>query len=327
MTNERERIRRELVADPRVVEAVVDAVHERVPAYADLDDGRRGEVRAIAAWALERFLHLWTVDGDIGPADLRRFRGIAAARAADGRPLPAVLRAYRVAATVLVDEIAARAAPSAAADAFALTRRLLTTLDTLCEVMAGSYTATSERLAGDRAQALRLLLDDLIAGRHASVGAVTDRAARLGVELPYPYCLLVVVPREDEDPADPAELLAVLTGPAAGTPLATAQGSRTVLLLPADAAPAAPGCCGNAVCAAARSPARAWTASPSPTASPPAPSPPRRSTPTVPGGSSPTPTRTCWRCSPGTRPRTRSTSAAWSSARSPGPPSGTCWRR
>ncbi|MBC2878727.1 MULTISPECIES: PucR family transcriptional regulator [Streptomyces] len=241
MTNERERIRRELVTDPRVVEAVVDAVHERVPAYADLDDGRRGEVRAIAGWALERFLHLWAVDGDIGPADLRRFRGIAAARAADGRPLPAVLRAYRVAAAVLVDEIAARAAPSAAADAFALTRQLLTTLDTLCEVMAGSYTATSERLAGDRAQALRLLLDDLIAGRHASVGAVTDRAARLGVELPYPYCLLVVGPGEGDRPADPAELLAVLTGPATGTPLATAQGPRTVLLLPADAVAAAPG--------------------------------------------------------------------------------------
>ncbi|WP_171170713.1 CdaR family transcriptional regulator [Streptomyces sp. I05A-00742] len=247
MTNERERIRRELTADSRVVEAVVGAVHERVPAYAALDDGRLVEVRAIAAWALERFLHLWAVDGDLGPADLRRFRGIAAARAADGRPLPAVLRAYRVAASVIVDEIAARAAPSAAEDAFALTRQLLTLLDTLCEVMATSYTATSERLAGDRDQALCLLLDDLIAGRHASVGAVTDRAARLGVELPYPYCLLVAGPPDGDGPGDDAEdaasgLLAALagTGRDTTTPLATTQGAQAVLLLPAAAAAAAP---------------------------------------------------------------------------------------
>ncbi len=226
-----------MVADPRVVAAIVSAVHEQVPVYAALDDSRLPEVRAIAAWGLERLLHLWVTDGALEPSDLRRFRGIAAARAADGRPVQAVLRAYRVAATVLTDEIAARAPRLAAADAFALTRMLLTALDTLSEEMTTAYAATDEDLAADRDRALRLLLDDLIAGRHASVGALSDRSARLGVQLPDPYCLLVAEPVGAERPdmaLDAAtgllEALAVPGDEVVSS--ATVRGSRAVLLLP-----------------------------------------------------------------------------------------------
>ncbi|UZJ33107.1 PucR family transcriptional regulator [Streptomyces endophytica] len=272
--NDRERIRQELTATPRVVDAVVDAVHAQVPAYAALDDRRLPEVRAIAAWALDRLLHLWATDGVMGPAELRRFRGIAAARAADGRPVQAVLRAYRVAATVIADEIAVCTPRPTAEDAFALTRMLLTALDTLAEEMAGTYAAANEDLAGDRDRALRLLLDDLIAGRHASTGALTGRAARLGIQLPDPYCLLVAEPAEPVEPVEPAgpnqpgqasvsaspagaeagpavsgeladELLAALTGHGGAgasdvAALATVRGSRLVLLLPAGSEGGAP---------------------------------------------------------------------------------------
>ncbi|MFF3883998.1 PucR family transcriptional regulator [Streptomyces sp. NPDC001914] len=252
MTNKpsevRERVRQDMVADPRVVEAIVAAVHEQVPVYAALDDSRLPEVRAIAAWGLERLLHLWATDSTLGPADLRRFRGIASARAADGRPVQAVLRAYRVAGTVLTDEVAARAPGLGAADAFALARMLLVSLDTLSEEMATAYAATSEDLTGDRTRALRLLLDDLIAGRHASVGVLADRSARLAVQLPDPCCLLVAEPAAADRP-DPAHGTATdLLDPAHGTAadlldalapsggevtsLATVRGSRAVLLLP-----------------------------------------------------------------------------------------------
>ncbi|MFD4415346.1 MULTISPECIES: PucR family transcriptional regulator [unclassified Streptomyces] len=237
----RERVRQEMVADPRVVEAIVAAVHEQVPVYAALDDSRLPEVRAIAAWGLERLLHLWVTDGILEPADLRRLRGIAAARAADGRPVQAVLRAYRVAGTVLTDEVAARAPRLTTADAFALARMLLTTLDTLAEEMTAAYATTDEDLAADRDRALRLLLDDLIAGRHASVGALTDRSARLGIQLPDPYCLLVAEPAGADRP-DMAQdaatgLLDALAVPGAEVAsAATVRGSRAVLLLPALAA-------------------------------------------------------------------------------------------
>ncbi|MGW7006512.1 PucR family transcriptional regulator [Streptomyces sp. NPDC054933] len=251
---ERERIRRELVGDPRTIEAVIDAVHEQVPAYAALDDSRMAEVRAITGRALNRVLYLWTTDGALDAADLRRLRGIAAARAADGRPVQAVLRAYRVAMTTVTELIAERTGGQVDGDdIFALTRLLLTTLDTLSEVMATAYAATAEYLASDRARALRDLLDDLIAGRHASTGAITDRTTRLGVQLPDPYCLLLAEPTRpdaftDASPhsvaeATAADLLDSLAPPEGGpTVLATTRSPRVVLLLPgasADGAAAA----------------------------------------------------------------------------------------
>lgn len=255
VTNKRERVRQELLADSRLVEAVVDAVHAQVPAYTALDGGRLPEVRAIAAWATDRLLDHWVTDGAIGDADLRRFRGIAAARAADGRPLQAVLRAYRVAAAVVADEVAVRAPRLSAQDAFALARLLLTAVDTLSEEMTTAYAATSERLTGDRERSLQLLLDDLIAGRHASLGALDARASRLGVQLPERYCLLVAQPADpgvldgtssDMSLTASTALLSALTGEGARgasqatTSLATTHGSRAVLLLPAACADAVP---------------------------------------------------------------------------------------
>ncbi|WP_190078970.1 PucR family transcriptional regulator [Streptomyces longisporoflavus] len=250
MTNKREHVRQELLADPRLVEAIVDAVHEQVPTYTALDGSRFPEVRAIAAWATDRLLDHWAADGAIGPADLRRFRGIAAARAADGRPLQAVLRAYRVAAAVLADEVAARAPQLSAQDAFALAQLLLTAMDTISEEMTTAYAATSERLSGDRDRSLQLLLDDLIAGRHASPAALSARAARLGVQLPERYSLLVAEPADataldgassDISLTTSTALLADLDGDGArGTALATTHGSRAVLLAPAVAADSVP---------------------------------------------------------------------------------------
>ncbi|WP_245239358.1 helix-turn-helix domain-containing protein [Streptomyces sp. MZ04] len=248
----RERVRQELLADTRLVEAVVDAVHEQVPAYTALDGSRFPEVRAIAAWANDRLLDHWVTGGAVDAADLRRFRGIAAARAADGRPLQAVLRAYRVAAAVLADEVAARAPQLSAKDAFALTRLLLTAMDTLSEEMTAAYADTSQRLTGDRDRALQLLLDDLIAGRHASLGALTDRASRLGIQLPERYCLLVAEPLDTTPQDGGATDLSLHTSTALlkalgadrdrrETSLATTHASRAVLLLPTTATDALPG--------------------------------------------------------------------------------------
>ncbi|MCD0484377.1 helix-turn-helix domain-containing protein [Streptacidiphilus sp. ASG 303] len=272
----RGRVRREVMADPGpLVEALVGAVRSQVPAYRALDGSRLPEVRAIAAWVLARSLELWVDGGCFTTADLARFRGIGAARAADGRPLPAVLRAYRVAATALLEHLSARTAGLLEPDdVFALARLWLTALDSLSESLYAGYTAAAERLSGDRNRALRDLLDDLVTGRHASAGAVADRTARLGVRLPDPYRLLVAEP----DPGGPdpggsrtggpgpvrgavapeaaaaaaaaaladAITVAPAEAPAAGqTPdacsvLVTARGPRAVLLLPAEAAGALP---------------------------------------------------------------------------------------
>lgn len=321
-----------MVADPRVVAAIVSAVHEQVPVYAALDDSRLPEVRAIAAWGLERLLHLWVTDGALEPSDLRRLRGIAAARAADGRPVQAVLRAYRVAATVLTDEIAARAPRLAAADAFALTRMLLTALDTLSEEMTTAYAATDEDLAADRDRALRLLLDDLIAGRHASVGALSDRSARLGVQLPDPYCLLVAEPVGAERPDMALDAATGLLEALAVPGTRWSRPRRYVVRVPfcccrAWLPPGRGRCWARGPGGAVRSPGRAWTGSPWRIGSPPTPSTRRPPMRTGRGVSSRTPTPMSSPCSAGIRPPRRTRSPGSFSGRSPIRGSGISWRR
>lgn len=251
----RQRVRREILDEVGpAVDTLVESVRRQVPAYRALDGSRLPEVRAIAGWVLTRSLELWVDDGDFTPADLARFRGIGAARAADGRPLPAVLRAYRVAATTLLERLSAHTADLLEVeDVFALARLWLSGLDSLSESLYAGYTAAAERLSGDRNRALRDLLDDLLTGRHSSAGALADRTARLGVRLPDPYCLLVA----EADPAHPApardatapeaaaaataaDLADGLAGEGSGTVLMTTRGPRAVLLLPAQAAEALP---------------------------------------------------------------------------------------
>ncbi|WP_217698520.1 PucR family transcriptional regulator [Streptacidiphilus griseoplanus] len=247
----REQVQRDILGEVGpAVDTLVQQVRRQVPAYRALDGSRLPEVRAITAWVLTRSLELWVDGGDFTPADLARFRGIGAARAADGRPLPAVLRAYRVAATALLEHLATHTADLLEVeDVFALAGLWLSGLDTISESLYAGYTAAAERLSGDRNRALRDLLDDLVTGRHSSAGALADRTSRLGVRLPDPYCLLVAEPdpaqsaagREAVLPeasaaATAAALADGLGEPGGGTVLMTTRGPRAVLLLPAGTA-------------------------------------------------------------------------------------------
>jgi hypothetical protein len=113
-------------------DAVVTAVRGEIPAYEALTPGQLDEVRAIAAWGLTRVLELWVSGGSLGDADLARFRGIGAARAADGRPLAAVLRAYRVAGRLTGDLITSRGRDMLSVDdVLALFQTWMTSIDEL----------------------------------------------------------------------------------------------------------------------------------------------------------------------------------------------------
>jgi len=88
-----------------------------------------------------------------------------------------------------------------ATDGFALARMLLTALDTLSEEMTAAYAATDQDLAADRdratAPAARRPDRRTPTPRWARLA---DRSARLGVQLPDPYCLLVAEPAGAERP-------------------------------------------------------------------------------------------------------------------------------
>ncbi|MDT9592017.1 helix-turn-helix domain-containing protein [Nocardioides zeae] len=182
-----------------VADEITAEIVAQIPAYAALAPAQIAEVAAIARWGTTRVLHLW-VEGaaDLTEADVRRFRGIGAARALDGRPLPGVLRAYRLAAARVVDLVEVTATDHlTVGDALALSRLWMAVVDTLSEALYEGYTASVERV-GDRASALEDLLDDLLVGRQVARTNLHDRARKLGVSIPPRPTLLVL--RADRGP-------------------------------------------------------------------------------------------------------------------------------
>lgn len=183
----REGVQRRLSSDHhRVVGDLVAAVTGRVPAYRGLAGAQLDEVEAIAAWASARIIELWVHDRALDPADIARFRGIGAARALDGRPIDAVLRAYQVAGTQLFELVMSIDAGDTLEvdDVAALTRVWMNSLSELTDALWGGYTAASVRLTNDRWRAVADLFDDLLSGRHATYASIADRCERLGLQLP-----------------------------------------------------------------------------------------------------------------------------------------------
>jgi hypothetical protein len=233
MTNRaaRETVRRGVAADiPVVTQALIDAVRTQIPTYRQLHETQTAEITAIAGWALTRVVDLWAADsgGGLEARDLARFRGIGAARARDGRPLTAVLRAYHVAAGAAIEEVVRRGRGSLDTDdVLALSRLWLASIDELSEALFSGYQSASEYLATDRDRALRELFDDLLTGRQTSAGALRGRLDQLGVSLPERPYLLVA------ESGDPARGLAGVDGDGLGALLVTTRGRRLAVLLPA----------------------------------------------------------------------------------------------
>ncbi|WP_185996508.1 PucR family transcriptional regulator [Nocardioides campestrisoli] len=193
----RRTVRDELIADLEgVTRVIVAAVRAEIPAYDSLQPAQLDEVAAIAGWGASRVLDAWVEDSALDESDLLRFRGIGAARALDGRPLPVVLRAYRVAGAAVTDLVAARAVERLeVTDALALARLWMASIDALSEALYAGHSATAERLGADRERALQELLDDLLTGRHATPAAIADRTRELGVRLPaHPVLVVAALP-------------------------------------------------------------------------------------------------------------------------------------
>ncbi|MCZ2525227.1 PucR family transcriptional regulator [Streptomyces sp. HB2AG] len=193
---EREAVCRDMLhAEPGLVARIVDEVRREVPAYRGLHGSRLAEVRAITRWASSRLLRMWAEDTGTTAADVERAREIGRARAADGRSVDAVVRAYRVGAAaadrIVAEHAGDRLSPG---DVFALNRIWLRELETLTEALAAGHADAAERLDADRDRALRAFLDDLLVGRQASPAAVADRSRALGVCLPESGVLLVAGP-------------------------------------------------------------------------------------------------------------------------------------
>ena len=234
--------RRLLGLGRQIDERIVAALQREVPAYTTISSAQLAETRAIAAWAIGRLIEMWIEDIALTAADRQRFRGIGVARATDGRPLFAVLRAYRVAAVEVSDLVVSLAANELdLSDVVALNRTLLTSVDELSEALFAGYSSAIEQLNSDRAQMLVGLTNDLLTGRQTSAAALADRATQLGIAVPTILTLVVVAPDtigtvlSDGDVADLASSIAPASIAPAGSgqavdALHTRRGRQGVLL-------------------------------------------------------------------------------------------------
>lgn len=176
---------------------VIASIRKHIPAYAALSQEQLSEVTAIAQWATTRILQEWAVGGALSEADVQRFKGIGAARALDGRPLPGVLRAYRLAGILITELVEEVGGPRlTVTDAMALSRLWMASIDTLSEALYAGHTATADRVSGDRARTLAELVDDLLIGRQVTRTGLADRCRELGITLAARVDLLVLVPED-----------------------------------------------------------------------------------------------------------------------------------
>ena len=191
---QRVQVRDEVLASfGAVAHEMIGTIAEQIPAYSSLSPAQLAEVTAIAEWGTTRVLQLWADGGELTDADVQRFRGIGAARVLDGRPLPGVLRAYRLAGTHVVDTVERLGGDRIdVTDALSLARLWMSSIDTLSEALHTGHTSAAARLSGDRERAVADLLDDLLVGRQVTRTGLADRSRELGLSLESRVGLLVV---------------------------------------------------------------------------------------------------------------------------------------
>lgn len=235
-TEHRRIIGANLVADEAgLAEAFMTTIAREIPAYASLDERQLQEVRSIIVWTVRRVLELWAEDGMLTSDDLRLFRGVGAVRARDGRPLSAVLRAYRVAAGVFLEQISDRFRDDVSVeDVTSLVRVWFAVLDEVSEAIYDGYESTGRFLATDRESSLRGLLTDLLLGRQSHAGTLAARLRELDAQLPTSFDLVVAAPTAGLDADEVGALLTSAAEPGDGTLVtaihATVDGLTVALL-------------------------------------------------------------------------------------------------
>ncbi|WP_165872863.1 helix-turn-helix domain-containing protein [Nocardioides jejuensis] len=216
-----------------LVDAVVATVFGTIPAYATLDATQVDEVKSIAGWTLRRVLDLWATGTEPNAEDVRRFRNVGGVRARDGRPLPAVLRAYRTVGPHLLDIVSERYGNALSVpDVTALGRTYLSLLDVISEAIQEGYDASTRALLTDRDTSLRLLASDIMRGRQTHEGSLAARLRELDTRLPKSFDVLIV--RPDEGATGASQRLA--DGPVGGDALlqASVDGLNVAMFHQAD---------------------------------------------------------------------------------------------
>jgi len=177
----------------------MERVLAEIPLYRTLDAVQLADVTETVRAGWTATMQLWAAGRLATPAELERFRANGATRAAGGRPLPLVLRAYRVSGLAIYDYVVNHpAAELTTEDERNFARLTMALVDQLSNEVTIGYVEATGQLASQQGRARREFLEDLLAGRLLAATEVAERAATLGLALPDRPSLVVAAPKPGE---------------------------------------------------------------------------------------------------------------------------------
>jgi hypothetical protein len=185
---------------PAVVEEVITAVGREVPAYRRPLEGSFGEgVRLGVEVALGRFLDATHSDRALTEEERSVYERLGRGEQRQGRPVDALLSAYRVGARVSFRRFAEVAldAGLSGADLVALAESIFAYIDELSAASTAGWTEEQSRRAGQLDRQRQRVVDLLLAGA-ADAGAARSAAEGVGWDLADEVVLVAAPARSSE---------------------------------------------------------------------------------------------------------------------------------
>ena len=183
----------------QATEDVMRRILDEIPLYRALDPAQLADVRETVRAGYLATLDLWAAGEPATTEQLQGFRANGATRAAEGRPLPLVLRAYRVSGLGIYDYVVNHpAAQLGTEEERNFARLTMTIVDQMSNEVTIGYVETTGQLASQQGRARREFVEDLLAGRLLAAAEVSERANTLGLTLPRRPYLLVAAPNVGE---------------------------------------------------------------------------------------------------------------------------------
>jgi hypothetical protein len=188
--------------DP-MTDRMIDVLLRTEPTYRELVAHGEDDLRTSTRGNLERGLRaLIGVASGTGRSSLSDAREVGRRRAADGVPLEAVLRAYRLGGQVTWEALLQVSRTSSKHDTLLLevAGSVWRTNDAECAALAQGYRDEQRRLAGIDEQARQQVLDGLLEGRGGDPAFVRTASELLGVPLEGRLLVVAALAHEDGVP-------------------------------------------------------------------------------------------------------------------------------
>jgi len=183
-----------------LIDAAMEAILARVPAYREMDPALLADVRGHIAVQYELFMDVLRRGRAVEPREMEFIARHASLRARRGLPLVDFLAAFRCFHEVMWDAILA----AGGEDAVPAARALMVYIDFATTLAGAAYVEAQQLLLADSDRVRRDLLEDLLAGEPPRTAAGLAAARDAGLDGDAQCLLVAAVPAGPAD--DPAEL-------------------------------------------------------------------------------------------------------------------------